>query len=282
MNLDYNNIVFFTNFNIMKILIILMVSICISTINLRPQNLKQASGNINLSQNKNFVYKYGGIIRTDTTKKEIHLVFTAHGFADGIKTIRRTLKKHNIKASFFLTGDFYRNPDFKQIIIDLKNDGNYLGAHSDKHLLYASWENRDSTLVTKEEFINDLNNNYNEMLKFGITKDSAKYFLPPFEWYNKEISNWTKEISLTLVDFTPGTSSNQDWTIPELGNKYISSDTIFNRILRYEENSSNGLNGFILLTHPGTDPRRTDKFYNRLDELITILEKRGYKFTLLP
>jgi len=41
------------------------------------------------------------------------------------------------------------------------------------------------------------------------------------------------------------------------------------------------LNGFILLVHFGTDERRTDKLYNRLDEIITELKRRGYSFTLL-
>ncbi|HEY5406039.1 MAG TPA: hypothetical protein VIJ92_03090 [Ginsengibacter sp.] len=38
------------------------------------------------------------------------------------------------------------------------------------------------------------------------------------------------------------------------------------------------LNGFILLVHIGTDPRRTDKFYNQLPQLINELKKRGYEF----
>ena len=118
--------------------------------------------------NNEIEYNHGAIIRTDKRKKEIHLVFTGHEFADGIETVRKTLNKHNIKAAFFFTGDFYRNPKFKKIIEELKNDGDYLGAHSNKHLLYASWENRDSTLVTKEEFLNDLKANYLEMKKFGI------------------------------------------------------------------------------------------------------------------
>ena len=88
-------------------------------------------------------------------------------------------------------------------------------------------------------------------------------------------------MGLILIDFTSGTSSNQDWTYPDLGKQYISSDTIFKRILNYEKKNRNGLNGFILLTHPGTDPRRPDKFYNKLNELITILLKRNYRFTLL-
>ncbi len=99
---------------------------------------------------KNLLYSYGGVIRTDTTKKEINLVFTSDGHADGYETIRAVLKKHNIKAGFFFTGNFYRKPELAHIVRALKEDGHYLGAHSDRHLLYAPWENRDSTLVTKE------------------------------------------------------------------------------------------------------------------------------------
>lgn len=37
----------------------------------------------------------------------------------------------------------------------------------------------------------------------------------------------------------------------------------------------NNLNGFLLLTHIGTDPERADKFYNQLDSLINELKRRG-------
>jgi peptidoglycan/xylan/chitin deacetylase (PgdA/CDA1 family) len=224
---------------------------------------------------------FGGIIRTDSTKKEIHLVFTGHEFGDGGEAIRSVLQKHRVKAAFFLTGDFYRNKKFSALIRGLKSDGHYLGGHSNKHLLYCSWEKRDSLLVSKEEFTADLIANYAEIEKFGVRKKDAPFLLPPYEWYNESISAWTKELGFTLVNFSPGTYSNADWTIPELGTQYLSSDTIYNRILAYERNHSNGLNGFILLTHIGVDPRRTDKFYLRLDGLMTELEKRGYRFISL-
>ena len=72
-----------------------------------------------------------------------------------------------------------------------------------------------------------------------------------------------------------------NWTYPGLGIRYAGSDTIYNRILSYEKIKPHGLNGFILLTHLGTDPRRTDKFYNKLDSLLTELEKRGYRFVTI-
>ena len=224
---------------------------------------------------------FGAIIRTDPAKKEIHLVFTGHEFGDGGEIIRSVLRKHTAQGSFFLTGDFYRNPNFSNLIQGLKTDGHYLGGHSDKHLLYCSWEQRDSLLVSKEGFTSDLTANYAEFKKFGVMKSDAPFFLPPYEWYNETVSMWTQEFGLTLINFSPGTYSNADWTIPELGKQYLSSDTIYNRILAYERNHSEGLNGFILLTHIGVDPRRTDKFYLRLDGLMTELEKRGYRFTSL-
>ncbi|MGE5436773.1 MAG: polysaccharide deacetylase family protein [Syntrophothermus sp.] len=220
-------------------------------------------------------------MKGDTTKKELTLVFTGHEFADGYNTISSVLKKHYIKAGFFFTGDFYRNPNYSNLIKELKKNGHYLGAHSDKHILYASWEKRDSTLVTKKEFTNDILNNYAEMKKFGINKADAPYFMPPFEWYNKEIVRWTEELGLTLINYSPGSLSNADYTIPVPNERYYSSDSIYNKILHFEKNNPSGLNGFILLTHIGTDPRRIDKFYNRLDNLITDLKKKGYKFVSL-
>jgi peptidoglycan/xylan/chitin deacetylase (PgdA/CDA1 family) len=206
------------------------------------------------------------------------LVSTGDGFADGGKYIAKVLKEENIHGSFFLTGNFYRNRKFKKIIKELKRNGNYLGSHSDKHLLYCDWEKRDSLLVTKQEFTEDLQNAYKELNKWNIEKNEAHYFLPPYEWYNDSIAKWTNEMGLQLVNFTPGTRSNADYTYPEMGNKYVSSDSVFNSIIHYEMRSSNGLNGFILLVHLGTDPRRTDKFYKRLPELINELKERGYHF----
>ncbi len=206
------------------------------------------------------------------------LVFTGDEFADGGASIIKTLQQEKVHGSFFLTGNFYRNNKFKKLIKDLQQNGHYLGSHSDKHLLYCDWTKRDSLLVTKLEFIKDIDNAYKELKKFGIEKSEAHYFLPPYEWYNDSIALWTKENGLQLVNFSPGTRSNADYTYPEMGDKYVSSQFILNSILQYEQKTANGLNGFILLSHIGTDPRRTDKFYFLLPALIKELKKRGYEF----
>jgi len=228
--------------------------------------------------NKSFTYSHGAIIRGDKNKQELALVFTGDQFADGGNRIRKVLSNYGIKASFFLTGNFYRNPAFTQIISDLKMDNHYLGAHSDQHLLYCDWQNRDSLLVSKEQFLSDLRNNYSIMKKFGISKSQAKFLLPPYEWYNATIVDWSQQFGVTLVNFSPGTRSHTDWTYPEIGDGYRSSDEILESILNFESNQTTGLNGFILLLHIGADPRRKDKFYLKLEPLILELKKRGYRF----
>ncbi|MGC9151566.1 MAG: glycoside hydrolase family 9 protein [Microbacter sp.] len=221
---------------------------------------------------KNIIVE-GGIIQGDTTRKMITLVFTGHEFYDGYATIRKILKKHGIKGAFLLTGDFYRN--HPKMAKQLQDDGNYLGPHSDKHLLYADWTKRDSTLVTQESFDKDLITNYQAMQKAGLKLEEPYYFLPAFEYYNAQISSWAKQLGVTLVDFTPGTTSNADYTTPDM-KSYRSSYQIFDHILKFE--AKHILNGFLLLTHLGTDRRRTDKFYDQLDQLIVGLQQKGYRF----
>lgn len=224
------------------------------------------------------IWQYGGLERADTTDKTIYLTFTGSDYNDGAKSISRTLNKNKVYGHFFFTGDFYRNPDNKKFIKGLRKSGHYLGPHSDKHLLYASWENRDSLLITKDEFTIDLENNFKAMAALGIYKRNAFLFMPPYEWYNQQISTWAAGQGLVLVNYTPGTRSNADYTTPDMGNKYISSESIYNSILDYEHSSSIGLNGYILLIHVGTAPEREDKFYNHLNELIKNLDSMGYQF----
>ncbi len=221
---------------------------------------------------------HGAIIRGRRDDKVISLVFTGHEFGNGLPRIMKTLKKNDIKASFFVTGDFYRNKKFASSIKKLINGGHYLGAHSDKHLLYCAWENRDSMLVTKDEFVADLKANYAAMVSFSVHPQKARWFLPPYEWYNDSISLWARQYGLQLINNTPGTLSAADWTYPSEGIKYSTSEEIYKNIINFESTEKDGLNGFILLTHLGTDPKRPDPFFLRLDELISTLKGRGYRF----
>ena len=223
------------------------------------------------------LYLDGGIVRTDPSVKHIDFVFTAADKADGADKIIKTLKDNNIRGGFFFTGEFYEK--YPDVIRRLVADGHYVGSHSYGHLLYAPWgAGKDSLLVTKEEFQEDMFKSYSLMRSFGIT--DAPYFIPPYEHYNSTISSWARELGLQVVNYTHGTSTNGDYTTPDMKN-YYSSKTILDKIWKREKEDPDGLSGHIMLIHLGTEASRTDKFYDQLPGLIKKLRRKGYSFTPL-
>lgn len=212
----------------------------------------------------------GALIRSDTSKKVIYLVFSGHDYDEGFEHVLNLLQEKHVLASFFLTGDFVRS--HLALTKKISDQGHFVGAHSDKHLLYNDWDKRDSLLLNPDQIKKDISDNLLELEKLGIT---ARFFLPPYEWYNKQVVSIAEELGQTTVNFSPGTRSNADYTSPEMKN-YISSEDIMESIFRYEKQT--GMNGFHLLIHPGTTELRKDKFYLRIEELISRLEELGYSF----
>ncbi len=219
----------------------------------------------------------GGIVRGPTAARRLALVFTGHSYAEGGEVILNELARHKSRGSFFFTGDFLTNANFKPLVQRIVQEGHYLGPHSDKHLLYCPWEGPKQTLVTHAKFQADLESNLRKIEGFGVKGPQIRYFLPPYEHYNQEIVDWTKAMGLRLVNFTPGTRSSADYT-SEGDKNFTSSKTIFDSILRKEQQDPNGLNGFILLLHIGSGPGRTDKFPARFGELLDHLAGKGYQF----
>lgn len=224
----------------------------------------------------NFAVIEKGIVRGNPDQRQLALVFTADEWFDGFDNILRSLEKQDVKAGFFLTGRLYRNPGAHDLIRKAWQSGHYLGPHSDMHLLYNDWVRRDSLLVTRDSMQRDLQQNLQAMKKLGIDHH-RKLFIPPYEWWNQTVAGWCLDMGWQVISFTPGTFTNADYTTPDMGTAYRSSDTLIHRLLR--KDSSEGLNGTILLIHIGTDPRRTDKLYTRLPELLTLLKGRGYILT---
>jgi endoglucanase len=224
-----------------------------------------------------FEVSEGGIIRGPKSERRIALEFTGHTFAEGGETILNELAKHHAKASFFLTGDFLDNPKFKPLIGRIIGEGHYIGPHSDKHLLYCPWDGPKKTLISRDAFDSDLNNNLEKLHRFGVPGSKIKYWLPAYEGYNQEIVDWSKASGLTLVNYSPGTRSNADYT-EDAATNFVSSKVIYNSILKKEREDPHGLNGFLLLMHVGVGPGRTDKMHDHLGELLDYLGGKGYQF----
>lgn len=222
-----------------------------------------------------FQTREGAICRGPDSAKRLALVFTGHDFAEGGGAILDALRARRISAAFFLTGDFLRREEFAPLVRRMVREGHYVGPHSDKHLLYCSWDNARTTLVSRKAFDSDLDANLAEIRKAGF-RARSKYFLPPYEHNNLEIAAWTREAGLQLVNYTEGSRSAADYT-GEGDRNFVSSTAILESIKRCDQISASGLNGFILLLHLGAGPGRADKMHHRLPELLDYLARRGYQ-----
>lgn len=221
---------------------------------------------------------FGAVIRIEPEEKNIYLVFTADSMFQGGEKVLKALKKAKVKGSFFLTGNCLRMNEHQGLIKDILKDGHYVGGHSNKHLLYCAWEKRDSMLVTKEELRADLWQNARELEHFGVGVEDSRWYLPPYEYYNEECVDVIENMGYRVLNYTPGTATPADYTTPSMKN-YQSSQKLMDRLYTFEKAA--GLNGAIILIHPGVDESRTDRLYNRLGEIIKYLKGKGYSFKSL-
>ena len=191
------------------------------------------------------------------------------------------MKKQKVKANFFLTGNCMRHVPNQDVIRRIVADGHYVGGHSDGHVLYCDWGPQRPTLMSADSIIADIKANYAELSGFGISGNDARWFLPPYEHYNSFSVGVLESMGLHVVNYTPGIGTPADYTTPDLTN-YRTAQTLIDGLWKFEREE--GLRGALLLIHPGIVESRPDgeRLYNRLDEIIKYLKKKGYRFDRLP
>jgi peptidoglycan/xylan/chitin deacetylase (PgdA/CDA1 family) len=218
---------------------------------------------------------YGAIIRGDVASKRLALIFTGDEFGESAAPILDVLKSRRIKGSFFVTGNFLRRAEFRPLVRRMVHEGHYLGPHSDSHPLYCDWETRDKSLVTERFFVADLRNNVSALRAVGAMRPGdPAYFVPPYEWYNREHVAWSRKAGVQLINFTPGSGSNRDY-MREDNPRFVSSRQILDDILAYGRKDPHGLNGFLLLLHLGSG--RRDPFHTQFRTLCDELTRPGYE-----
>ncbi len=225
--------------------------------------------------------RFGTIVRVNPDEKVIYLCFTADENFNGAETILKTLKKRRIKGNFFLTGNCMRYAPNQDVIRRIVEEGQYVGGHSDKHVLYCDWGAERPTLMSADSIIADLRANYAELAKFGVPREKAQWFLPPYEHYNAFSVGVLESMGVQVVNYTPGIGTPADYTTPDM-KSYRRAQTLIDGLYQFEKEQ--GLNGALLLIHPGIHPDRpeSERLYNRLDEIIRYLKKKGYRFDRLP
>jgi endoglucanase len=219
---------------------------------------------------------FGAVIRADPSIKKLALVFTGDEYGESTAPILESLRQRKIKAAFFVTGNFLRQPALRAHLKRAVAEGHYVGPHSDSHPLYAPWDNRNKSLVTRAFFERDLQRNLADLRHVGaLQRGQPVLFIPPYEHFNRDQLAWSRAMGVTLINFTPGSGSNRDYA-REGDPHFVGAQKIYDDVLAYEQKDPHGLNGFLLLLHLGSG--RKDPFHPLLGRLIDELAKRGYQF----
>lgn len=183
-----------------------------------------------------------------TQKKQIALTFDAGSDIAGI-TIIDVLKKHNVKATFFLTGKWVEKfPAYAKRIV---NEGHDIGNHTYSH--------PDVKTVSANAFIDNIKKAENIIIS-TTGKSPLPYFRFPYGSYNNE--------ALKTVG-KAGYRYSIQWSLDTIDWQQPKEEVIISRIL------TGASNGDIILMHIGgiNTPQA-------VDQVIPQLRQRG--FELVP
>ncbi|MFP4066457.1 MAG: polysaccharide deacetylase family protein [Spirochaetaceae bacterium] len=206
-----------------------------------------------------------------TRAREVAFTFNAIDSVEGLTTILGTLEDYDIRATFFVNGEFIRrHPGAVQEIAD---SGHEVGS-----LFYTYFDMTDARFEITEEFI-----------KEGLAKNEDEYFdatgaelsllwHAPYYSVSPVIIEASREMNYTYVgrdvdslDWVPHTQDS------DLAGLYRTSAQIVERILREKKPGS------IIAMRvgiPGEDTPyvgRDDYLFDKLDLLIERLSERGYE-----
>lgn len=197
--------------------------------------------------------KYNAYYAEDTSEKKLYLTFDA-GFENGnTPAILDALKKHDVKATFFVVGTYIKdNPD---LIKRIHEEGHLIGNHTYHHPDM-------SQIATKESFHKELKDVETEY-KNVVGEEMTKFYRPPQGKYNESNLQMAKDLGYHTFFWS---LAYVDWYENDQPSKEEAFQKLLGRIHP----------GAIVLLH-STSKTNADI----LDELLTKWEEMGYKFASL-
>lgn len=203
--------------------------------------------------NMAFIEKYdGAYIGKNPDDKVIYLTFDA-GYENGnVERILDTLSRHEAKGAFFILDNLAKRNG--ELVKRMEREGHFVCNHTARH--------KDMTKLSKEEFAAEL-----EKLESTVSEQTGvtvkKYYRPPEGRFSEENLRWAQELGYKTVFWSLAYADwdNNRQPEPEKAKKLI-LDNIHN--------------GAVILLHP-TSKTNADI----LDELLSLLEKDGYRFGTL-
>jgi len=199
---------------------------------------------------KALLNRYKGLYHGNVNEKTIYLTFD-EGYENGYTPkILDALKESNVKAAFFITGDYIRrHPDLVERMV---NEGHIVGNHTDNH---PSLPEVNDTTLRKE--INVLSESFEK-----LTGQKMTYLRPPKGEYSERTLKITREMGYTNVFWSVALV---DWR-PDAGTPEQNKVKVMERLH----------NGAIVLLHAVNKANA-----EMLTDLIRECRQQGYQFKRL-
>lgn len=186
------------------------------------------------------------IYSVDTESNKISISFDAAWGAEDFKQIMEILDKHDVKTTFFMTGEWVEKyPDCVKMLVEKGHD---LGNHSATH--------PDMTTLSKEEQTNQIQKVHNTVKE--LTGYEMELFRPPYGAYNNEVIRTCYELGYYPVQ----------WSCDSLDWQGHDASTIIRNVCE----NKNLKSGAIILCHNGAEHTA-----EALDEMLTNLKNQGYE-----
>ena len=203
-------------------------------------------GNAGVDQLKKYDAAYIG----NTSEKVLYLTFDA-GYENGCTAkILDTLEKHQVKAAFFLVGNYIeKNADLVRRMAD---EGHIVANHTMHH--YDMSKLTDKAAFAKE--LQDLE----QLYKDTTGKEMPKYYRPPQGIYSEDNLKMAQELGYKTVFWS---LAYVDWN----NDAQPTKEQAFDKLLPRTHN------GTVVLLH-STSATNAEI----LDELLTKWQAEGYRF----
>lgn len=183
------------------------------------------------------------IYNVDTEQKRISITINCAWNANDIDKILETLEKCNVKATFFMVGDWIDK--YPEYVKKIAEKGHEIANHSDKHLHVntLSYEQNVEEILNCTKKIKEL------------TGKEVKLYRCPYGEYNDIVIKAATDNGYKVIQ----------WSIDTLDYQGLDASQMWDRINKDLENGS------IILMHNGTDNTA-----NSLETIIKNIQEKGY------
>lgn len=207
-------------------------------------HINDTTGTMMVSQ---MTYSELPIYCVNTNEPVLALTFDSAWGTEDLIDILKILEKHNVSATFFVTGDWVRtNPDAIRLI---DASGHEIGNHGDKHKHMPS--------LSKEDIAAEIQACHNAV--YEVTGKDMTLFRAPYSDWNDTVVDVAHMLGYSAINQSVDSIDWKDYGV----------DAIINQVC----NNKNLENGSIILMHNGTKFTK-----DSLDTVLTKLEDKGYHF----